>query len=87
DVIVLPNSIAPGSVLATRDLIRVTRQFNRSDSDSTLSSLMSDTGEDLPEDSENDQTSQQSRSEGDIDESEDQASRLERARTKSLAVK
>ncbi|CAH8840542.1 unnamed protein product [Trichobilharzia szidati] len=87
DVIVLPNSIAPGSVLATRDLIRVTRQFNRSDSDSTLSSLMSDTGEDLPEDSENDQTSQQSRSEGDLDESDDHASRLERARTKSLAVK
>ncbi|KAH8859148.1 Vacuolar protein sorting-associated protein 13A [Schistosoma japonicum] len=61
DVIVLPSSIKPGSVLATRDLLRVTRQLNRNDSDSTLSSWTSDTVDDLHEESEHNQTGQQSK--------------------------
>lgn len=62
DVVVLPNSIMPGSVLATRDLLRVTRQLSRNDSDSTLSSWASDTvDDDLREESEHDQISQQSK--------------------------
>ncbi|TNN14010.1 Vacuolar protein sorting-associated protein isoform 2 [Schistosoma japonicum] len=61
DVIVLPSSITPGSVLATRDLLRVTRQLNRNDSDSTLSSWTSDTVDDLHEESEHNQTGQQSK--------------------------
>ncbi|CAH8492700.1 unnamed protein product [Schistosoma mattheei] len=61
DVVVLPNSIMPGSVLATRDLLRVTRQLSRNDSDSTLSSWASDTADDdLREESEHDRISQQS---------------------------
>ncbi|CAH8535581.1 unnamed protein product [Schistosoma rodhaini] len=66
DVVVLPNSIIPGSVLATRDLLRVTRQLNRNDSDSTLSSWASDTvDDDLHEESEHDRISQQSKLEND----------------------
>lgn len=62
DVVVLPNSIMPGSVLATRDLLRVTRQLSRNDSDSTLSSWASDTADDdLREESEHDRISQQSK--------------------------
>ncbi|KAK4469058.1 hypothetical protein MN116_006648 [Schistosoma mekongi] len=61
DVIVLPSSITPGSLLATRDLLRVTRQLNRNDSDSTLSSWMSDTVDDLHEESEHSQIGQQSK--------------------------
>ncbi|CAH8503306.1 unnamed protein product [Schistosoma rodhaini] len=66
DVVVLPNSIIPGSVLATRDLLKVTRQLNRNDSDSTLSSWVSDTvDDDLHEESEHDRISQQSKLEND----------------------
>uniref|UniRef100_A0A094ZKC7 Vacuolar protein sorting-associated protein 13A n=1 Tax=Schistosoma haematobium TaxID=6185 RepID=A0A094ZKC7_SCHHA len=62
DVVVLPNSIMPGSVLATRDLLRVTRQLSRNDSDSTLSSWASDTADDdLREESEHVRISQQSK--------------------------
>ncbi|CAI2725977.1 unnamed protein product [Schistosoma spindalis] len=66
DVVVLPNSIMPGSVLATRDLLRVTRQLSRNDSDSTLSSWASDTADDdLRDESEHDRISQQSKLESD----------------------
>ncbi|CAH8474501.1 unnamed protein product [Schistosoma turkestanicum] len=87
DVVVLPNSIKPGSVLATRDLIKVTRHLNRNDSDSTLSSWISDMTEDDDDESEQDQISQHSKLEADVvDENDgDHDSRsMDKGKTKAM---
>ncbi|CAH8495118.1 unnamed protein product [Heterobilharzia americana] len=62
--------------------------MKRNDSGSTLSSWTSDTIDDLQEESENDQTSQQSRSDGDLNEKDDHTSRLmEHDKSRLSAVK